>query len=216
MLNTFQHQTNRVGDTVLAASRQVWLAGLGAAVVTRDWAEKEAAGVFRTLVKEGHVEQLAVEHEGKRERTRYKITRSGRRYFEELLRRARLIAAAHRDSAASQGVDRGSWSGDEVRPDFREKATANVEPPKTLNWDMWCGPAPMRAFNKKIHPRGFRQFLDYANGQQFCWALARPERPWMTPVRGLLTMAKREESCRQGERNVTHAERKACVRSHRR
>jgi hypothetical protein len=53
MLNTFQHKTNRVGDTVLATSRQVWLAGLGAAVVTRDWAEKEAAGVFRTLVKEG-------------------------------------------------------------------------------------------------------------------------------------------------------------------
>ena len=53
MLNTFQQKTNRVGDTVFAASRQVWLAGLGAAVVTRDWAEKEAAGVFRTLVTEG-------------------------------------------------------------------------------------------------------------------------------------------------------------------
>jgi hypothetical protein len=53
MLNTFQHKTNRVGETMFAASRQVWLAGLGAAVVTRDWAEKEAAGVFRTLVKEG-------------------------------------------------------------------------------------------------------------------------------------------------------------------
>jgi Poly(hydroxyalcanoate) granule associated protein (phasin) len=61
MLNTFQHKTNRVGDTVFAASRQVWLAGLGAAVVTRDWAEKEAAGVFRTLVKEGAaVESRAV------------------------------------------------------------------------------------------------------------------------------------------------------------
>jgi hypothetical protein len=53
MLNTLQGKTNRVGDTVLAASRQVWLAGLGAAVVTRDWAEKEATGVFLTLVKEG-------------------------------------------------------------------------------------------------------------------------------------------------------------------
>ena len=37
------------------ASRQVWLAGLGAAVVTRDWAQKEAGSVFRTLVKEGTV-----------------------------------------------------------------------------------------------------------------------------------------------------------------
>ena len=40
MLNTLQHTTIRVGDTVFAASRQVWLAGLGAAVVTRDWARE--------------------------------------------------------------------------------------------------------------------------------------------------------------------------------
>ncbi|HEY2817457.1 MAG TPA: phasin family protein [Casimicrobiaceae bacterium] len=53
MLNMFQQKTNRLGDNMFAASRQVWLAGLGAAVVTRDWAEKEASGVFRTLVKEG-------------------------------------------------------------------------------------------------------------------------------------------------------------------
>ena len=53
MLNAFQQKANRAGDNVFAASRQVWLAGLGAAVVARDWAEKEASGVFRTLVKEG-------------------------------------------------------------------------------------------------------------------------------------------------------------------
>ena len=28
----------RVADAAIAASRQVWLAGLGAAMVTRDWA----------------------------------------------------------------------------------------------------------------------------------------------------------------------------------
>ncbi len=42
-----------VGDAVINASRQVWLASLGAAVVTRDWAQSEAGNVFRTLVKEG-------------------------------------------------------------------------------------------------------------------------------------------------------------------
>lgn len=41
------------GNAVMAASRQVWLAGLGAAVVTREWAEREAGNVFRTLVAEG-------------------------------------------------------------------------------------------------------------------------------------------------------------------
>ena len=33
----------------------MWLASLGAAVVTRDWVQSEAGGVFKTLVKEGTV-----------------------------------------------------------------------------------------------------------------------------------------------------------------
>ena len=53
-MRTMIHNRNTpVGDAVLAASRQVWLASLGAAVVTRDWAQSEAGNVFRTLVKEG-------------------------------------------------------------------------------------------------------------------------------------------------------------------
>ena len=52
---------NRVADAALAASRQVWLAGLGAAVVTREWARKDAGHMFRALVKEGSaVESRAV------------------------------------------------------------------------------------------------------------------------------------------------------------
>jgi hypothetical protein len=45
----------RIASPMLKASRQVWLASLGAAVVTRDWAQTEAGTVFRTLVKEGTV-----------------------------------------------------------------------------------------------------------------------------------------------------------------
>ncbi len=43
----------RVADVAFAASRQVWLAGLGAATVTRQWARNDAGGVFRALVREG-------------------------------------------------------------------------------------------------------------------------------------------------------------------
>ena len=65
MMNSLQHKNASVSDTILAASRQVWLAGLGAAVVTRDWAEKEAAHVLRTLVKEGTaVESRAIRFVG--------------------------------------------------------------------------------------------------------------------------------------------------------
>ena len=47
-------RTNEMRSTyVFNAPRQVWLASLGAAVVTRDWAQNEASTVFRTLVKEG-------------------------------------------------------------------------------------------------------------------------------------------------------------------
>jgi hypothetical protein len=54
MMRTTTHiRTNPVGDAVLHASRQVWLASLGAAVVSREWAQAEAGNVFRTLVKEG-------------------------------------------------------------------------------------------------------------------------------------------------------------------
>ena len=60
-------QPNRLGEAALSASRQVWLASLGAAVVTRDWMQTEAGGVFKTLVKEGTVvESRAIRFVGDR------------------------------------------------------------------------------------------------------------------------------------------------------
>ena len=44
---------SRLADAALAASRQVWLAGLGAAAVTRQWAKNEAGNTLRALIKEG-------------------------------------------------------------------------------------------------------------------------------------------------------------------
>lgn len=49
--------------------------------------------------------------------------------------------------------------------------TPDNEPPQGLNWDMWCGPAPLRPYNKTIHPKGFRSYLDYANGQLGDWGI---------------------------------------------
>jgi len=46
---------NPLADAAFAASRQVWLASLGAAAITRDWARHEAGKTFRALVKEGSV-----------------------------------------------------------------------------------------------------------------------------------------------------------------
>ena len=52
-----------------------------------------------------------------------------------------------------------------------EKPRPNEKPHKGLDWDMWCGPAPLRPFNTKIHPKGFRQFLDYGNGTLADWGI---------------------------------------------
>jgi predicted dehydrogenase len=53
----------------------------------------------------------------------------------------------------------------------REKPSLNSEPPEGMDWNLWCGPAPMRPFNSRIHPGGWRQFLDYANGQLGDWGV---------------------------------------------
>ena len=53
MATTNHARTVPSGEVLFAASRQVWLASLGAAVVTRDWAQNKSGALFRTLVKEG-------------------------------------------------------------------------------------------------------------------------------------------------------------------
>ncbi|HON93210.1 MAG TPA: Gfo/Idh/MocA family oxidoreductase [Sedimentisphaerales bacterium] len=55
--------------------------------------------------------------------------------------------------------------------DGPEQPRKNVEPPKELNWDLWCGPAPLRPFNGGAHPRGFRSYLDFANGTLGDWGV---------------------------------------------
>ena len=45
------------------------------------------------------------------------------------------------------------------------------DPPAGLDWDFWCGPAPKRPYNKTLHPKGFRQYLDYANGTLGDWGI---------------------------------------------
>jgi predicted dehydrogenase len=50
-----------------------------------------------------------------------------------------------------------------------ERPAPNAEPPKGLDWDLYCGPAPRRPFNRKIHPGGWRNFLDFGNGTLGDW-----------------------------------------------
>jgi predicted dehydrogenase len=40
----------------------------------------------------------------------------------------------------------------------------DTDPPPNLNYQMWTGPAPLRPYNKLIHPRSWRAFMEYGNG----------------------------------------------------
>jgi predicted dehydrogenase len=51
------------------------------------------------------------------------------------------------------------------------KVVPDAEVPAGLDWEMWCGPAPLRAYNRLLHPKGFRGFLDYANGTLGDWGI---------------------------------------------
>jgi hypothetical protein len=74
---TLNIPSNRLSDAAINASRQMWLASLGAAVVTRDWVQSEAGDVFKTLVKEGTViESRAIRFVGDRIETSVSLANS--------------------------------------------------------------------------------------------------------------------------------------------
>src|SRR5262245_15937080 len=52
-----------------------------------------------------------------------------------------------------------------------EQPQPNEQQPAGLDWNMWCGPGQLRPYNSKIHPKGFRNFLDYANGTLGDWGI---------------------------------------------
>jgi predicted dehydrogenase len=47
------------------------------------------------------------------------------------------------------------------------RAAANppdTAPPDYLDYEMWTGPAPLRPYNRMVHPGSWRQFMEYGNG----------------------------------------------------
>ncbi len=45
-----------------------------------------------------------------------------------------------------------------------EENPPDTAPPPNLDYDMWTGPAPLRPYNKLVHPRTWRAFMEYGNG----------------------------------------------------
>jgi predicted dehydrogenase len=50
---------------------------------------------------------------------------------------------------------------------YHMRATENppdTQAPEYLDYESWTGPAPMRPYNKLVHPRSWRAFMEYGNG----------------------------------------------------
>lgn len=90
-----------------------------------------------------------------------------------------------------------------------ETPTENTPVPEELDWDFYCGPAPLRPFNQRIHPGGFRNYLDFANGQLGDWGVhwldqilwwsgqKHPKKIYSTggrPVRGPVVLNEKEQT----------------------
>ena len=91
-----------------------------------------------------------------------------------------------------------------------EPAKLNEEPPPTLDWDMWCGPGPLKPYNQAYHPKKWRQFLDFANGQigdwvhwtdQIMWVLGDDKHPKSVSAVGGIFL--REPTPQQAPPNTT-------------
>lgn len=52
-----------------------------------------------------------------------------------------------------------------------EKPAPNEPVPDHIDWNLWCGPAPLRPFSKRLHPGGWRNTLDFANGTLGDWGV---------------------------------------------
>ncbi len=50
---------------------------------------------------------------------------------------------------------------------YPSRPTTNIpdtDPPEYLDYELWTGPAPMRPYNRLVHPGGWRSFMEYGNG----------------------------------------------------
>ncbi|MDE2002999.1 MAG: hypothetical protein KGJ25_05635 [Betaproteobacteria bacterium] len=116
MTNTIRMTSPRAGDNVLAASRQAWLAMLGAASVTREWAGREVVPALRSLAAEGaNVESKLLRRVGRR--LQANVSRGS-----AILRHARLGL----ESSAQKVADAAASLARRTLPRVRVAVTADT------------------------------------------------------------------------------------------
>jgi len=56
------------------------------------------------------------------------------------------------------------WTNRPIWPQGLEKPSVAMKVPKTLDWDLFLGPAPYREYNKVYHPWNWRAWWDFGTG----------------------------------------------------
>lgn len=57
-----------------------------------------------------------------------------------------------------------AWTDRPIWPQGLQRPTEKMTPPKTLNWDLFIGPAPMRPFHEIYTPWNWRGWWDFGTG----------------------------------------------------
>ena len=120
----------------------------------RFWFPVETGSIYavlRTLERAGFVEAEVVEREGKRpERTRFRITREGRRHYEELLRRAWREPARPVDDIDLALAARQDLEEEETAALLEERAAALRERLAELSLLATSAPAPEMVERRRV------------------------------------------------------------------
>ncbi len=76
----------------------------------------------------------------------------------------RLICEWIWDGAIGDVKEVDMWTNRPIWPQGMDRPTGKPWVPRGLNWDMWIGPAPMRAYNPAYHPKFWRGYWDFGTG----------------------------------------------------
>ena len=76
----------------------------------------------------------------------------------------RLLAEWIADGAIGKITEVHTWSNRPIWPQAIDRQTEVYKVPKHLNWNLWLGPAPRRAYHPAYHPFKWRGWWDFGCG----------------------------------------------------
>ncbi len=77
---------------------------------------------------------------------------------------ARLACEWIWDGAIGQVREVHAWTNRPIWPQGIDRPKDTPPVPKTLDWDLWLGPAPQRPYHPLYHPRFWRGWWDFGSG----------------------------------------------------